>query len=343
MKRRNFLIGGIGALATGTTGCAGVGIRQVIAPSSPNVKPAEMDGFLVALDGAMNRITENPAGGHFLSELQQRPSREQDARLLRQGMRALLLVGNFGDLSVAGQVHPGVQQRLQYSAPELDSTTLGLMDHLQSLSPAARANMQSALRQDAGLGDRVLETIDLEASSVGVPVRRRLQLRAMGKHIIGRLQHSSDMFIDEYVTKSQKVLSQPGSVAETQRLMAAHMGEPAFKARRQEAENAALRWQAMELQKIPIGYQSLEKEDTGETRSDEEESEAWYRAGNRLLGFGAIMTVVGWLIIALGSGTGSDGLIIIGLIPGVTVGPLAFLLGLVTILLGGLIDITDGP
>ena len=336
MKRRDFLMGGIGAWATGTTGCAG--IRQIIAPSWPNITPAEMDGFLVSLDGAMNRITENPAGERFLSELQQRPSREQDARLLRQGMRTLLLAGNFGDLSVAGQVHPGVQQRLQYSASEMDSTILGVMDHLQSLSPAARANMQSALRQDAGLGDRVLEAIDLETSSVGVPVRRRLQLRAMGKHIIGRLQHSSDMFIDEYVTKSQKVLSQPGSVAETQRLMAAHMGEPAFKARRQEAENAALRWQAMELQEIPIGYQSLAKEETGE-----EESEAWYRAGNRLMGFGAITTVIGWLIIAIGSGISSDGLIVIGLIPGVTIGPLAFLLGIVTILLGGLIDITDGP
>ena len=341
MKRRDFLIGGIGAVATGTTGCAG--IRQVISPSWPNVTPAEMDGFLVDLDGAMNRITENPAGERFLSELQQRPSREQDARLLRQGMRTLLLAGNFGDLSVAGQVHPGVQQRLQYSASEMNSTTLGVMDHLQSLSPAARANMQSALRRDARLGDRVLEAIDLEASSVGVPVRRRLQLRAMGKHIIGRLQHSSDMFIDEYVTKSQKILSQPGSVAETQRLTAAHMGESAFNIRSQEAENAALRWQAMELQAIPIGYQSLEKEDTRAARSDEEESEAWYRAGNRLMGFGAITTVIGWLIIALGAGTGSDGLLIIGLIPGVTVGPLAFLLGLVTILLGGLIDLTDGP
>ena len=335
MKRRDFLMGGIGAWATGTTGCAG--IRQVIAPSWPNVTPAEMDGFLVTLDGAMNRITENPAGERFLSELQQRPSRERDARLLRQGMRTLLLAGNFGDLSVAGQVHPGVQQRLQYSASEMNSTTLGLMNHLQSLSPAARANMQSALRQDAGLGDRVLEAIDLEVSSVGVPVRRRLQLRAMGKHIIGRLQHSSDMFIDEYVTKSQKVLSQPGSVAETQRLMAAHMGKPAFKTRRQEAENAAQRWQAMELQEIPIGYQALAKEETSE-----EESDAWYRAGNRLLGYGVIVTAVGWLIIAIGAGT-SDGLIFLGMIPGVTVGPLAILLGIATILLGGLIDITDGP
>lgn len=336
MKRRDFLMGGIGAWATGTTGCAG--IRQIIAPSWPNVTPAEMDGFLVDLDGAMNRIAENPAGERFLSELQQRPSREHDARLLRQGMRTLLLAGNFGDLSVAGQVHPGVQQRLQYSASEMDSTTLGVMNHLQSLSPAARADMQLALRQDAGLGDRVLEAIDLEVSSVGVPVRRRLQLRAMGKHIIGRLQHSSDMFIDEYVTKSQKVLSQPGSAAETQRLMAAHMGEPAFKTRRREAENAAQRWQAMELQEIPIGYQSLAKEETSE-----EESDRWYRAGNRLLGFGTITTLVGWLIIAIGAGIGSDGLIVIGLIPGVTVGPLAFLLGIVTILLGGLIDITDGP
>ena len=82
----------------------------------------------------MNHIVENPEGGQFLSELQQKPPSEKDARLFRQGMRSLLLVGNFGDLSVAGQVHPGVQKRLQYSAPEMDAAVSGTTDHMKSLS-----------------------------------------------------------------------------------------------------------------------------------------------------------------------------------------------------------------
>ena len=342
MKRRDFLIGGMGALATGTTGCAG--ISQIIAPNGSNVTPAEMDNFLVALDGAMDRITHNPEGGRFLTELQQRPPSEKDTRLFRQGMRSLLLVGNFGDLSVAGQVHPGVQKRLQYSAPEMDSSVLGVMNQMKSLSPAARSKMQLALRRDSKLGDRVLEAIDLEAGAVGVPARRRLQLRAMGKHIIGRLKHSPDMFIDEYVTKSQKIASQPGSVAETQRLMAMRMGEPAFNVRLQEAENAARHWQTMEPELIPIGYQLLEKEDTGGERSDEERSDGWYRKGFRWLGIGAITTAVGWLLIAVGDTSGDgDAVAWTGIVMGVTVGPLTILLGLVTLLLGALIDINDGP
>ena len=336
MKRRDFLIrGGMSALATGTTGCAG--ISQIISPNWPNITPAEMDNFLVSLDGAMNRITQNPEGGRFLTELQQRPLTEKDARLFRQGMRSLLLVGNFGDLSVAGQVHPSVQKRLQYSAPEMDSSVLGVMEQMKSLSPAARSNMQLALRQDSRLGDRVLEAIDLEAGSVGVPARRRLQLRTMGKHIIRRLQHSSDMFIDEYVAKSQKILSQPGSVAEKQRLMAAHVGKPAFKARFQEAENAARHWQTMEIQEIPIGYQLLKKEDTGE-ESSRKESDKYRVAAHRMFGIGLIITAVGWLLIGIGAKLDSGGLTLLGTIPGLTFGPLAILFGIFANILAGLIE-----
>ena len=43
MKRRDFLVGGMGALATGVTGCAGIG--QVIAPNWPNITPLQMIVF----------------------------------------------------------------------------------------------------------------------------------------------------------------------------------------------------------------------------------------------------------------------------------------------------------
>ena len=366
MKRRDFLIGGAGALAAGVTGCAG--ISQVIAPKWPNVTPLEMDRFLKGLDTSMNHIVENPESGKFIGQLQQGGQSEKDAQLFRQGMRSLLLGGNFGDLSVAGQVHPGVQKRLQYSAPEMETAVLGTMEQMKSLTPTGRADMQEALRKDATLGDRVIEAIDLEAAAVGASNRRRKQLQVMGKHIIGRLKHSSDMFINEYVTKCEKLTAVQGSVAETQRFMAARMGESAFKARIQEAENAARHWQRLELEDIPIGYQlvgneeistesppvdasqeqlqpqrSMREEDAVE-KSGTEASDGWYRAGGKMLGIGAVSTAVGLLLMAIGDDSGDgDGAFWVGVVLGITVGPIMLLVGLVTLLIGGLIDLSDGP
>lgn len=363
MKRRDFLIGGMGALATGVTGCAGIG--QVIAPDWENITPLQMDRFLTSLDGAMNQITENPDGGGFISELHQKPFNEKGARLFRQGMRTLLLAGNFGDLSVAGQVHPGVQKRLHYSAPEMDAATSDTTDQMKSLSPTARADMQTALRADPALGNRVLKTIELEAAAVGASNRRLMQLHVMGKHIIGRLKHSSEMFINEYVTKYEKLTAVPGSAAETQRFMATRMGEAAFKARVREAENAARYWQKQDLEDVPIGYQLVAQESTNSenesanrdqrqtqpqqaltkeeiiAKAQSDLSGDWFRTGLFTLGFGVITTGIGWLLIgASADADSSDDAIITltaGLVLGVTVGPAAILSGLITLIIGAAI------
>lgn len=339
MKRRGFLKGSIGTFAAGASGCVSLG--ELISPNWANVTPAEMDHFLTRLDGAMNRIAQNPDGGQFVTRLQRRPPSQTEARLFRQGMRSLLLAGNFGDLSVAGQTHPGVQKRLNYSAPEMDSTVFGMMDRMESLSPTARADMKAAIREDPNLADRVLEAIDNETVAVGVPTRRRLQLRVMGKHIVTRLKHSSDMLIDEYVTKCRKVAAQPGSPAELQRLMATRLGEKAFKARLLEVENAARRWQAIGVKEVPIGYELLQEKGA----ESEEESDKWYRKGKRMLGIGAITTGVGLVLIAIGGGLDNDDnpLVVPGVILGVTVGPIMILIGLITLLIGGMVDLGDGP
>ena len=368
MKRRDFLMGGVGALAAGVTGCAGIG--QVIAPNWPNITPLQMDRFLTSLDGSMNQITENPEGGRFLSEFQRQPPSAKDAQFFRQGMRSLLLAGNFGDLSVAGQVHPGVQKRLQYSAPEMDAAVSGATDQIKSLSPTERADMQSALREDSTFGDRVLETIDLEAAAVGASNRRQMQLHVMGKHIVERLKHSSDMFINEYVTKCEKLTAVPGSVAETHRFMAARMGKTAFKARLKEAENAAQYWQRLELEDIPIGYQLVAQEDTnaenglgnpGKEKPQLQElpkkeniavegsthvKDYWSKVGIRMLGIGAVTTAIGWVLIGIGggpdaaletwAGNGNSGVGALGVVPGITVGPIILLMGLATLLIGSL-------
>ncbi len=363
MKRRDFLIGGMGALAAGVTGCAG--INQVIAPSWSDVTPLEMDRFLIASDEAMNRIVENPDGGHAISKLQQKPMREKDAQLFRQSMRSLLLVGNFGDLSVAGQVHPGVQKRLHYSAPEMGAAAFGTMNQMRSLSPTARADIQSVLREDPTLGAQTLEAMDLEAAAVGASNRRRKQLHVIGQRIIDRLKHSSDMFINEYVTKCEKLAALSGSAAETQRFMAARIGQAAFKARLKEAENAVRYWQKQDLEDIPISYQpvtdkgindenlpdvasqdqrkpqQLPKPGNIASQSGSEPSDGWYRSGLFMLGISSVVFVSGLGLIAIGGGIDSE----VGNVGAImTIG--AVLLGMFScciILIGGIIDIFDGP
>ncbi|MYA98095.1 hypothetical protein F4X90_00220 [Candidatus Poribacteria bacterium] len=364
MKRRDFLIGSIGALATGVTGCAG--ISQVIAPSWPNVTPLEMDRFLIASDAAMNRIVENPDGGHAISKLQQKPMGKKDAQLFRQSMRSLLLVGNFGDLSVAGQVHPGMQKRLHYSAPEMDAAVQGTVNQMKSLSPTARADIQSALRENPTLGDQTLEAMDLEAAAVGASNRRRKQLHVIGQHIIDRLKHSSDMFINEYVAKCEKLTVVSGSAAETQRFMAARIGQAAFKARLKEAENAARYWQRQDLEDIPIGYQLVTNEGINDENSPDdasqeqrepqqlpkteniarqsgsEPSDGWYRTGLFMLGISGVVFVGGLGLIAIGGGDMDTGVGHVGAL--ITIGAVLFgMFSCCIILLGGIIDIFDGP
>ena len=288
-------------------------------------------------------------------------------------MRSLLLVGNFGDLSVAGQVHPGVQKRLQYSAPEMDAAVQDTVNQMKSLSPTARADIQSALREDPTLGDRVLKAIDLEIAAVGASNRRRMQLHVMGKHIVERLKHSSDMFINEYVTKCEKLTSTLGSVAETQRFMAARIGQATFKAHVKEAENAVRHWQRQDLIDIPIGYQLLTQERTDDagfsgavqrgqprssskkesvaTKSSTEASDNYYRFSAKYFRIGAITTGIGWFLLGLaeisfriaeGNPVGVV-LAIPGVVAGITVGPILLTLAFLSLLIGGIVDIFDGP
>lgn len=179
-------------------------------------------------------------------------------------------------------------------------------------------------------------------------MRRRLQLRTMGNNTVMRLKHSSDMLIDEYVTKCQKVASQSDSIPEMRRL-AAQMGPRALTARIQAAEVASLRWQKMGGEEIPIGYQlplgrGADQLKTGDDPArPKEESDGWYRVGQKMLGFGAVATAVGWLLIGIGGDRELNVVNGAGVFLGVTVGPLTVLAGLITLLLGAAIDASDGP
>lgn len=338
MKRRYFVTSTVGALAAGSAGCTGV--RQLAIPGPQQVTAAEMESFLIAQDGMMSRIAGGQEGeGRFLSELWGgHPLGEDDARLFRQTMRSLLLVGNFRDLSVEGRTHPSVQTRLRYSAPEIDSAAAGVLDRMKSMSPTARADLQLALRTDPALGERVLKAIEFEASAVGAPARRRRELLELGDYVIGRMQHSSDVFVDEYVDKYEKLAARSGSVAEMERFMAARLGRAAFQARVREAEQAAHGWQTEGIRDIPIGYVLDVTGDVAGMVGQEAEEQAWHSRGLYVLGVGAATTAAGWLLLAIGdidNAFDGDLLATVGVVAGITVGPLTMLAGLLLLLWDG--------
>jgi hypothetical protein len=130
------------------------------------------------------------------------------------------------------------------------------------------------------------------------------------------------------------------------------MGEKALVVRIKEAETAALRWQKLGVEEIPIAYQLLQDE-RAESQDDPpkpaERSDKWYRTGLKMLGIGAAITGVGWILIAIGGGLDSDdnddpnAVGVVGIVLGITVGPLTILTGLITLLIGAIIDAGDGP
>ena len=326
MKRRGFIKSGIATLAAGTASSSVLG--EIIAPDGENITSEEMNHFFLKMDTAMDQISSS--SGFYIKKLMHQSPDRIDLDHFKSGIRSLLLVGNFGDLSVQGQVHPGMQKRLQYSAYEINSTFLDLKDKLKSMPAISRDEIKLALEEEPELGDRVLESLELEAKAIGVPSRRIKQMRRMGNLIVKRLNHSPDMLINEYVSKCEKLNSIDDSEIDKERFMKKLLGEEEFNIRFLKAEKAALDWQKSEIPDIPIGYRALKTLEDDDKPSGVKK-EKRYKKGTRALGVGAILTAAGWLLIGIGQ-AGAGFLLAIGVGLGVTVGPLIILIALIMLL-----------
>jgi len=90
----------------------------------------------------------------------------------------------------------------------------------------------------------IAEHLDRRIVATGASTKRRLQARAVVTQIMSRLKNQPPKAVfDDYIGKVDKRSAQAGSVAETQRRMAATMGEQAFWARQQRLAMLAARWQ----------------------------------------------------------------------------------------------------
>lgn len=220
MDRRDLLK--FGALA----GVSGSSCASLL--SNPGaLGAADMNDFLGALDGALAKVLQ---GRPFDALFPASPGSELAARLrhgeelTRKTLRSLLMVGTVGELPLEQQAHEGVQQRLRGSMGEFDDAMFGMTELLENISPTERASVSKALRDDPGLGMRVMGTFDEEAAAMGVSLKQRTRLRALSAQACARLRQSPDVAIAEYAGKARKIAARHGAHAELQRRAAASLG-----------------------------------------------------------------------------------------------------------------------
>ena len=326
MKRRSFIKGSTQLMVANAA--VGFSPGKLVAPNWKKVTSNEMNVFLSGLDNTMNQIADYTKSGKFMQNFFNQHTSEKDMVIFRKSLRSLLLVGNFGDLSVQAQVHPGMQKRLKHSENEMNEALWGIKDMLKSLTPKEKTHIKSTLNGDPALPEKILKAIDFEAEFVKVPARRRDQLKAMQKRIIKRLKHSPEMFIDEYLKKIEKMEEFQGSDEDMQKMLVKQMGKENYETSVREAERAVKEWNETHIEDIPIGYENLplEKQDM------QSEPDPRYRVGKKVLGIGALITAGGLLSLAIYSITEYGFFAGLFLVAGTTVGPILIMTGLIILM-----------
>jgi hypothetical protein len=247
IKRREFLkagaatatvagAAGVGGLAG--SACGGLFDRTVFDDS--RLPLPDMDAYLRKIDDGMGRIAKWDRRDDIpMTELDQ----ALDNDLGRQTLRALYMTGMFGDLPDAGQVHPGMQERIEQALPEMKETVATIADLLSNLSDEDVENLQRFVkdRDDPGMG--FAQWLDDVESVLGVSPERRLQTRALVTKVISRLKNQSPrMLFDEYIGKVERIEARTGSLEEIEREMIARIGEQAFWERQQRLATYAAAW-----------------------------------------------------------------------------------------------------
>ena len=326
MDRRKFVKKGTGGLAIGASNPIELG--KLIIPNWENVSLEEMNSFISQEDKSLNLIATSPGGGQYLHSLVGEPVKEEFGELFRGSMKSLLIAGNFGSLSTNAQVHPEIQKRLWDNSADVEKDIDGLMQELKSLNEDDQIDIKKALNEDSELGDRVLEALVSEAKAVGASKRRIRRLKRIGKRQLKKIKHSPGSMIEKCTKKYDKVMSRFDSPEEMKKYMIANMGEEAFNKKLEEAEKGVQYWKEMGVvETLPRGDKHLNNVFSDDNNSDDADKPP---KGLKLLGIGAIMTTSGWLLLAIESGGGI--LTILGLIAGVTVGPILIIIALIMLL-----------
>ena len=271
------------------------------------MSPDELTFVLSRLDAGMEQISKMSLPGTPAALAS--PVVTHAEQLGRKALRVLYLTGIFQDLPEDARLDPRVQERVRRAMPEMDEAVLGMAGLLKQTSPAERAGLKQALQERPELVDQIGEALDSGAGSADIPMKRRLHLRRIIKHVAWRMQRQSPTaVIEEYTDKVGRMAERHGAPEQLQRaLVAQAAGQLLW-----DGEAGA----RMDL--APDGFGSGDGE-------PEPSGTAALTAGGIMLGFGVLTGLASYAIVLSGGFAG---------VFGITLGVVTIIAGLVFLLVG---------
>lgn len=274
------------------------------------MSPDEIGLVLSRLDSGMAQISGmSPLGSLVPGSSAPSALVTHAEQLGRKAMRVLYLTGVFQDLPEDARLDPRVQERVRRAMPEMDEAVLGMAELLKQTSPSERAALKQTLDERPELVDQVGEALDRGAGEADVPLKRRLHLRRLIKHVAWRMQRQSPTaVIEEYTDKVDRMVERHGAQESLQRALVAQAA-------------GQLLWDG---EANATGADGL---GAGAGAAEAHGTPALV-AGATMLGFGILTGVVGY---AIGVGGNITGLFV------ATLGVVTIIAGLITLLVGAII------
>lgn len=226
MNRRDLLK--LGVVASSAPGCA-----TVLSAAAP-VVPESLTSLFAKLDEQLLRLDRESLLPRLLGDTPNRdkaqtaPWFQEGDALARKTLKAFLIAGTFQSLTPEQWQQPIATERLLSSMADLDEATLGMTVMLETLPQQDRKSLGKALRDDPGLGMRIMGAIDEAAGEYGVSLDGRTKLRAASAQAVGRMRQSPDLLISEVTGKIRKLEARHGVSEEAQRRLGVSMASLAL-------------------------------------------------------------------------------------------------------------------
>jgi len=226
VNRRDLLK--LGVVATSAPGCA-----TVLSAAAP-VVPESITSLFAKLDAQLLRVDREPLLPSLLGDTPNRdkahtaPWFQEGDALARKTLKAFLIAGTFQSLTPEQWQQPIATERLLTSMTDLDEATLGMTAMLETLPQPDRKSLGKALRDDPGLGMRIMGAIDERAGEYGVSLEGRTRLRAASSEAVSRMRQSPDLLIADVTGKIRKLEARHGLTEEAQRRLGVSMASLAL-------------------------------------------------------------------------------------------------------------------
>jgi hypothetical protein len=187
--------------------------------------PSDMDAYITRIDTSMERM------GRWSSATWVpgfSGNRDTADAIGRSAFQSIYFTGMVSDLPLEGQLHPGMQERIEANMPLMDEATDRMADFLRAQTPADLAAVQLALREH-NAGARIFTALDDEAGVLGVSDWRREQTRTIYSNAEWRLRNQPpSLLLSEYLEKVERLGASDVPTETRTQALAARLAEEAF-------------------------------------------------------------------------------------------------------------------